>query len=384
MSQYIIPIEAAFFAFPIIAFLFTFPYMFVQYFKYGSIIFLKTLIIYTFILYSINIFFLVIMPLPPISEVAKYTGDTLQLQPLHFLEVFKNETCLNIHNKSTWIPAMKQECFYVPVLNILMLIPMGMYLRYYFKRNFFETCLICFFVSCFFELTQYSSLFGIYPRPYRLCDVDDLIQNTFGGIIGYIICPLVAWVLPERNELDKIAYQKAVRISFFRRLFAMLVDLISVFAIAFITDRLIMRPLYHVELSGSFGLTVFIWILILYYVLIPVLTKGYTVGKIMFKMKLVTKDGGIPRWYQYLTRYGLLYLQILGIPYILYNAYEIKDRCTGNERTVLFSIFALIGGILIIIAIETLIKLLGIQSEYLYGIISGTHNKNVLHKNLQK
>lgn len=378
MSQYLIPIEYAFFAFPIIAFLFTFPYMFVQYFKYGSIVFLKTLIIYTFILYCINIFFLVIMPLPPISEVAKYTSDTLQLHPFRFIEVFRAETCLNIHDKSTWTPAMKQDCFYVPVLNVIMMIPMGIYLKYYFKRSFIETCLICFTVSAFFELTQYSALFGIYPRPYRLCDIDDLIQNTFGGIVGYIFSPLVTWILPERDVLDKIAYQKAVRISFFRRLFAMFLDLVTVAAAAFVIERLILRPLYHVTLSGSYGLRILVWILIIYYVLIPTITKGYTLGKLAFKMRLQTKDGNPPKWYQYLIRYTLLYVQILGIPYILYNAYQIKDRCVGNERTVLFAVVAFTGGILIIIAIETLIKILGIQSEYLYGIISGTSNQNVL------
>lgn len=380
MSQYLVPIEYAFFAFPIIAFLFTFPYMFVQYFKYGSIVFFKTLMVYTFILYCINIFFLVIMPLPPISEVAHYTSARVQLEPFHFLKVFRTETCLNIHDKSTWLAAMKQDCFYVPVLNVLMMIPMGIYLKYYFKRNFIETVLICFTVSAFFELTQYSALFGIYPRPYRLCDVDDLIQNTSGGIIGYIFSPMITWMLPDRDVLDKIAYQKAVRISFFRRLCAMFVDIIAVFGCAFLMEQLIFRPIYRVRLTGSYGLKVFIWILLIYYVCIPTLTKGYTLGKLMFKMKLVTKKNETPHWYQYLIRYALLYLQLLGIPYMLYSMYQIKDRCTGNERTALFAVAAMIGGITLIIAIETLIKILGVKGEYLYGVLSGTRNVNVLRQ----
>ncbi|MDE5966963.1 MAG: VanZ family protein [Lachnospiraceae bacterium] len=377
MSQYLIPIEYAFFVFPIIAFLFTFPYMFVQYFKYGSMVFLKTLIVYTFILYCINIFFLVILPLPPISEVVHNTSEKLQLVPFHFLDVFRDETCLNIHDKSTWIPAMKQDCFYVPVLNVLMLVPMGIYLRYYFKRNFIETFLICLSVSAFFELTQYSALYGIYPRPYRLCDVDDLIQNTFGGMVGFICTPLFTWILPDRDTLDTIAYEKAIRISFFRRLCAMIVDTASVTCIAFLTDCMILRPLYRTTISGSYGLTVIIWILIIYYVLVPVITKGYTVGKRMFKMRLVTKNGDTPKPYQYLIRYGLLYLQLLGIPYILYNAYLIKDKCTGNTRIALYAIVIAAGSIIIILLLETMIKILGINSEYLYGIISGTRNQNI-------
>ena len=75
--------------------------------------------------------------------------------------------------------------------NVLMLIPFGMYLRYYFKCGFKKTILLTALFSFFLELTQLSGLYFLYPGPYRLADVDDIIQNTTGG--GGVICLVGSW-----------------------------------------------------------------------------------------------------------------------------------------------------------------------------------------------
>ena len=50
--------------FPLIAAVFTLPYALYQYNKYGSVSKLRTLIIYSFILYMLIAFFMVCLPLP--------------------------------------------------------------------------------------------------------------------------------------------------------------------------------------------------------------------------------------------------------------------------------------------------------------------------------
>ena len=82
--------------------------------------------------------------------------------------------------------------------NILLTLPFGIYLRYYFNCSFKKTFFCTFLLTLFFELTQLSGLYGIYPRPYRLFDVDDLFLNTLGGIIGYAIT-LVIFCQTEKN-----------------------------------------------------------------------------------------------------------------------------------------------------------------------------------------
>ena len=67
------------------------------------------------------------------------------------------------------------------LLNILLTLPFGVYLHYYFKQSLPRTVLFSFLLSLFYEGSQLSALFGIYPGPYRLADVEDLICNTLGG-----------------------------------------------------------------------------------------------------------------------------------------------------------------------------------------------------------
>ena len=67
------------------------------------------------------------------------------------------------------------------VLNIIMMIPFGFLLPLIKKRNLFEVVTITFLVSLGIELLQ--PLLSIY----RFADITDLITNTFGGLIGYLL-----------------------------------------------------------------------------------------------------------------------------------------------------------------------------------------------------
>ena len=71
--SYLVPIKAALIIFPFLALLITLPYIIYEYHHYGSVNKLRTLIIYSFILYLMTIYFLVILPLPTKEEVIKMT-----------------------------------------------------------------------------------------------------------------------------------------------------------------------------------------------------------------------------------------------------------------------------------------------------------------------
>ena len=85
MQSYLYAIKTAIFIFPIIALLITLPYILYNYHKYGSISFMRTIIVYSFILYLINIFFLVILPLPKIEYVMTLKTPKYQLIPFQFI-----------------------------------------------------------------------------------------------------------------------------------------------------------------------------------------------------------------------------------------------------------------------------------------------------------
>ncbi len=79
------------------------------------------------------------------------------------------------------------------ISNIIMFIPLGFLLPIVFKkfRSFFNTTLFAFAFSFFIECFQY--FIG------RSSDIDDLILNTLGGIIGYGIFILFNKWLSTQN-----------------------------------------------------------------------------------------------------------------------------------------------------------------------------------------
>lgn len=77
-----------------------------------------------------------------------------------------------------------------------------------------------FLLSLFFELTQLTGLNFIYPRQYRLFDVDDLMINMLGGILGYFIMNKLKVLLPSREEIND-----SVKVSVLRKITSILINI---------------------------------------------------------------------------------------------------------------------------------------------------------------
>ena len=224
-SGYLNIIKVAFLTFPFLAMLITVPYIISQYRKYGSIHSLRTVIVYSFVLYLLTAYFMVILPLPSIESVKNLTRASMQLIPFKFITDIIKTTPFVFNDVSTYLKSLAYSSVYVVLYNIILTIPFGMYLRYYFKKDLKTTIFYSFLLSLFFELTQLSGLYFIYPRSYRLFDVDDLILNTLGGTLGYFISSILFKILPKRDEIDKRSYESGKRITFLRRTIAFIIDL---------------------------------------------------------------------------------------------------------------------------------------------------------------
>lgn len=314
MSTYLYAMRMAFLFFPLLAILVTLPYIISQYRKYGSILVLRSVIIYSFILYLLVIYFLVILPLPPISEVQNYTSPFIQLEPFYSVIYLKNNIHFNIFDFDTYWNLFGNSYFYQIIYNIFITIPFGIYLRYYFKCDLKKTFFYSFLLSLFFELTQLSGLYGIYPRPYRIFDVDDLITNTLGGLLGYLITPIICCVLPSREKLDKKAYLKGKNVGSLRRGIAFLIDIIVLNICLFITHYLTKNLVFfnHLYVQIFFLIT-------FYFVFIPIFVKGKTIGRLIVNIKVVDISGSTPKWYQYFMREYLFWgIVIFGIPILIY------------------------------------------------------------------
>lgn len=305
MSSYINVIKIAIICFPLIAFFISIPFVLIEYHKFGSISFLKTLIIYSFVLYLMCAYFLVIMPLPKISEVAKLTIPRVQLIPFKFIYDFISNTSLVITNIHTYLKALKESYFYVPVYNIFLTLPFGIYLRYYFKCGFKKTILYTFLLSLFFELTQLSGLYFIYPRGYRLFDVDDLLLNTLGGIVGYLVSFPIIKILPDRDKINLVSLEKGKIISGFRRSTMMILD-ICLLTILFI----IFNSFIHYKY-------LFYILVIVYYMIIPIFIDGSTIGQRFLNIK-VTDYYNKNNYFRLLLRRIVFLLEYFLIPFVCY------------------------------------------------------------------
>lgn len=310
LQSYLFPIKYAFFAFPIAAFLFTLPFLIVQYRKYGYINKFRGFILYLFLLYFMNAYFLVILPFPASRDNLPMASGGLQLVPFNFINDILKETSIVINNPATYLHLLKERAVLQVLFNILLTVPFGMVLRYYYRLGWLRCIVFTFLLSLFFELTQLTGLYGIYRHPYRVFDVDDLLMNTLGGIIGVLLADWTSSLLPKVDRLDAHVDPAAKRVTYVRRGVAYLMD--------FCLWSLLQILLDAFRLPFSFLLSSGI-----YFMLIPYLTGGFTFGKWVVRIRL-TRMGtnskiSLP---SLIVRYGILYWLIFGMNQITSNIDE--------------------------------------------------------------
>ena len=311
MGGYIEALEQAAILFPILAVLFTIPYIAWNYHKYGSVLSLRILIVYSFILYMLCAYCLVILPLPTGEAAANLSGHQAQLVPFTFLGDIVRESDAVLSQPRTWLTVFNSNAFLTTLFNLFLTMPFGMYLRYYFRCGWKRTLVYSLLLSLFFELTQLSGLYFIYSGSYRLFDVDDLIVNTCGSMIGFVLARIAMRFLPSREELDRESFVRGRRVSLLRRIVAFIYDEIA-YAVLFIVVFLIWTANF-----GTMSVWVYALIWLAYFALCPIVLRGQTIGHRLTKLRIVSFSGGKARWYQYALRYTLLFVLLVIAPVAL-------------------------------------------------------------------
>jgi len=383
LRAYVEPILTAMWLFPFVAALITLPYMVYQYWRYGSIPLLRTTVLYSFVLYLMCAYFLTMLPLPSRELVASLTSPYLQLEPFKDVVTWIQKSGFVLSDVSTWKKLIVNRDLFVMLANIVMTIPLGIYLRYYFECSWKKTVLISLGVSLIFELTQLSALFGYYPRPYRLCETDDLITNTLGGLIGYWVAKPLIRVLPSKERLNEIAYERGKHVSVTRRVTAALVDWM-ILGIAAIFLLVWIRPLRATLLEGTvtgwlwvFGL-LYVGLVILYFVIGEWLQQGLTVGKRLTHLRLIDdRDGTRPKLWQNAVRYSLLYFGFIPLPAVSLVLFWFALGDGDVEWLPLILCIALML-VYVICVILVVIGVLNRSNQLPHGALSKTRNVSTL------
>ena len=366
MNVYGIPIKFAIITFPFIAFILTIPFLIYQYRKYGAIPILKSIIFYSFILYLITAYYMVILPLPSIEYVKKLNTPYTQLVPFQFIKDITATVSFDVANLNDIINIFSHSTIYVVVFNFILTLPFGVYLKYYFNKKWYQTIIYSFLFSLFFELTQLSGLYGIYPRPYRLFDVDDLIINTLGGFFGHLITPLLTIFLPTQKELESISYKKGEKVTLLRRGLAFLIDVFFITLINVIVSIL----LYSSKLFFYSGLIS----ILIYYIFVPLIGNGKTIGKKILRLDIASIKGN-KKWYTIFIRYMILVLFIL-YPYIIVDILSLNrvPKFIINIYDIGTKIFIIINVIYYMFIAKKKEKV------FLYEKITNTKNISIIEK----
>ncbi|MBU5292953.1 VanZ family protein [Anaerosalibacter bizertensis] len=306
-------------------------------------------------LYLIVAYYLIILPLPTtrdIKSLQKADTQYFNLIPLNSIRDIFKETKVVISMPSTYKNLLTERAFLQVLFNVMLLIPLGVYLRYYFKKDLKRTLCITFLVSLFFEVTQITGIFGIYNAPYRLFDIDDLFLNTLGGYIGYLISPVFTFFLPNRNEIDNDIDLEKIRVTYFRRVLAYLIDMFIIGLVFRIEESILLKAI----------------VFFIYFIVIVYLTNGKTIGKWLTNIK-VKGQGDKLTFKEVFIRYGILYLGLFTGNEIL-NSISALNKNTEIDYWV--SVITIIHPILILLVLIDVVLCIIKKNRFFYEKASDT------------
>lgn len=202
-------------------------------------------------------------------------------------------------------------------MNVVFFLPLGYFMKRVFRWKFGTALPAMFLTSLLIETTQLTGIWGIYPCAYRLFDVDDLITNTLGGILGYAMGSIVTHFLPQqRIDEDAITTEPG----FVRRCVALAIDLFLVETASLSVTALIylVGVLFDVNRANNVNAAVSAVATIVMFVLfegiIPWRRAGRTLGGGFTRMTVETRErSGMRRIVFYTLRALVLYCAVYGL-----------------------------------------------------------------------
>ncbi len=81
--------------------------------------------------------------------------------------------------------------FWQLAANVALFVPFGFFLHQAARWPAIAVVATSFMVSAMIELSQGTAFFGLYPCPYRRFDIDDIVTNTTGAILGVIASAII-------------------------------------------------------------------------------------------------------------------------------------------------------------------------------------------------
>lgn len=357
-QTYLLPVRTAVTVFPLLALLVMLPVAVISYRRRGRAGGWTTVVFYCFLFYLLAALMQTVIPLP--ADPAGYCAtqsyaSSPQMRPFYFVDVLETRARVSGTwlNPTTWSTA----------LNLALLAPLAFFLRYLSGTRFLPTVALGFGTSLFFELTQLTGLWFIYPCAYRLFSVDDLILNTAGAALAWLVAGPLIRLLPDLDhERDRRRY--ATRVTTSRRVLALLTDVVAFGVLTVVVLGLIELFGGPTEIRAPATAA----LAVIYFLLAPVQT-GSTVGKRAMLLKIERTDGRPAGPFSILVRNGVL----LSPLWLTWLALEVDHwNLFGEPQQLLIPLGLLIS--LIVVGVWTPLAVFFGDEAAPYERLTRTHN----------
>ncbi len=135
--------------------------------------------------YGVALWTYTLLPLP---DVGDYTCQHAQTRVMAFADDIRRAAeQAGYAGLGTPSELLRNQAFLQLVLNVVLFLPFGPFVRLITHRGVVVATALGFAVSLLIEVTQLTGVWGVYPCAYRLFDVDDLVTNTLGALLGAVV-----------------------------------------------------------------------------------------------------------------------------------------------------------------------------------------------------
>ena len=216
------------------------PFVAVQYRREGRLTLLQVVLWVAFLVYALALWTYTLLPLPDPDDM-RCVGT--QLTPFQFVSDIRSYPIDSLGGLAR-NPAVMQVA-----LNVALFMPLGFFLRFFWRRGVVVTTVVGLLISLLIECTQLTGVWGLYDCAYRFFDVDDLIVNTTGALIGGL---LAALLMPGRTNPDDVAAAAPRPVTFGRRLVGMICDGLAVWLTGALAAA-VFRGIWFYALDNPYG-----------------------------------------------------------------------------------------------------------------------------------
>lgn len=209
------------------------PVLVVQQRRYGRLDARRILGAAALAVYGVTLLAYTLLPLPAgdlVAWCAAHGVDGAELVPFHSLADIRGDTAgLSV------AATLRSTVVLQVVFNVLLFVPWGVLARRYLGWGVLASTASALAASAMIELTQYSGIFGAIGCSYRVADVDDLLTNTLGGLLGALAAPVVLRWMPQSRSLRGHRLEPQP-VTVWRRWLGMTVDVFAMFVLGVVLE----------------------------------------------------------------------------------------------------------------------------------------------------